>query len=285
MALETLIANFGIANLVAVMAVVVIGLPHGAFDGAVATYLGHSRRLTFFLGFAALYIGLAILFVCLWLLFPAASLIMFLAISIIHFGFGDARVSGGWFRWVQTFAHGGVVVAGISQSHRAAVDKVFAFLSGDMTSPVWIAIDIFSAIMVVSLGIYGWRALRTNRWRAGFLELSLLLILFSQVPPLVGFAFYFCCIHSPRHMRSIWQSVQTIMLRRTLYTQALLLTLVSWSAGGVAWWWCALAMPLESALLRVVFIGLAGLTVPHMVLSDGLFRLREAQTFRKAKEY
>ena len=130
------------------MAVLVIGLPHGAFDGAIATYLGYSRRLSFLLGFAALYIGLATLVVYLWLLFPAASLIMFLAISIIHFGFGDARVSGGWFRWVQTFAHGGVVVAGISQSHRAKVDQVFAVLSGDMTSPVWVAIDIVSVIVV-----------------------------------------------------------------------------------------------------------------------------------------
>ena len=48
MALDTLIASFGMANLVAVMAVVVIGVPHGAFDGAIATYLGYSRRLTFF---------------------------------------------------------------------------------------------------------------------------------------------------------------------------------------------------------------------------------------------
>ena len=79
-------------------------------------------------------------------------------------------------------------------------------------------------------------------------------------------------------MWGIWKSVQKIMLRRTLYTQALLLTLVSWSAGGVAWWWCAFAMPLESALLRVVFIGLAGLTVPHMVLVDGIFRRRAVQT-------
>ena len=279
MALDTLIASFGMANLVAVMAVVVIGVPHGAFDGAIATYLGYSRRLTFLLGFAALYIGLATLVVCLWLLFPAVSLIMFLAISIVHFGFGDARVSAGWFRWVQTFAHGGVVVAGISQSHKAKVDQIFAFLSGDMTSPVWVAIDIVSVIVVLSIGIYGWRALRNNCWRAGFLELSLLLVLFSQVPPLVGFAFYFCCIHSPRHMWGIWKSVQKIMLRRTLYTQALLLTLVSWSAGGVAWWWSAFAMPLESALLRVVFIGLAGLTVPHMVLLDGIFRRRAVQTY------
>ena len=33
MALETLIANFGMSNLVALMAMVVIGLPHDCLDG------------------------------------------------------------------------------------------------------------------------------------------------------------------------------------------------------------------------------------------------------------
>jgi Brp/Blh family beta-carotene 15,15'-monooxygenase len=278
MAVDTLITGLGLANLIAVMAVVVIGLPHGAFDGAIATYLGYSGRLSLLLRFGALYIGLAALVVYLWLLFPAVSLILFLVISIIHFGFGDARVSGGWFRWVQAFAHGGVVVAGISQSHRPEVDQIFAYLAGGMADPVWVAIDIVSVIVAVAIVIYGWRAFWNVRWRAGFLELLLLLVLFSQVPPLVGFALYFCCVHSARHVWRVWQSVQTIMPRRMLYTQALLFIVASWGAGGIALWWCASEMTLESALLRVVFIGLAALTVPHMILVDGMFRRHAVQT-------
>ena len=272
MAVDALVTGLGLANLIALMAVVFIGLPHGAFDGAIATYLGYSKRIALLLRFTLLYIGLATLVVCLWLQFPVVSLTVFLIISILHFGLGDARLNGGWLRWVQAFAHGGVVVAGICQIHRSDVDQIFTYLSGDSAAPAWVVIDGISIIVLLSIAIYAWQALRNRRWRAGLVELSLLLFLFSQVPPLVGFAFYFCLVHSSRHMWQIWCFVRSIKPRRELYIQALLLTLLSWSVGGIVFWWCASMITLESALLRVVFIGLAALTVPHMILLDGIFR-------------
>ena len=272
MAVDALVTGLGLANLIALLSVVLIGLPHGAFDGAIAIYLGYSKRLSSLLRFTLLYIGLATLVVYLWLQFPVMSLMVFLVIRILHFGFGDARLSGGWLRWVQAFAHGGVVVAGISQFHRSDVDQIFAYLSGGSATPVWVVIDSISLIVVLSIAIYAWQALRNHRWRAGLVELSLLLFLFSQVPPLVGFAFYFCLIHSTRHVWWIWCFVRSVKPRRELYTQALLLTSLSWSVGGIVFWWCTSVMTMESALLRVVFIGLAALTVPHMILLDGILR-------------
>ena len=50
------------------------------------------------------------------------------------------------------------------------------------------------------------------------------------------------------------------------------LTVASWAAGAAALWWFADAGSVESVLLRVVFIGLAALTVPHMILIDGFYR-------------
>ena len=47
---------------------------------------------------------------------------------------------------------------------------------------------------------------------------------------------------------------------------------VSWFAAGIALWMMPPSMSADVHLLRVIFIGLAALTVPHMMLVDGLFR-------------
>ena len=40
--LDTLVSNLGLVNLIALLAIVVIGLPHGAADGAIAGHLGYT---------------------------------------------------------------------------------------------------------------------------------------------------------------------------------------------------------------------------------------------------
>ena len=272
MTIEALIASFGLVNLLALGGVVLIGLPHGAFDGAIAACLGQANRPVAMIRFIILYVALAGLVVGLWLVFPVASLVGFLGITIVHFGLGDARAGTGWFRYVQAVSHGGVVIAGISQSHRLEVDVIFGYLIGGDAAPVWMAIDVASVIIAVALAIYAWWAFWDARWRFGFLEAGLLILLFAAVPPLVGFALYFCCVHSVRHLWSVWTAVKAEFPRHMLFTGAMAFTLASWGAGAAAFWWCASFMMVESALLRVVFIGLAALTVPHMILVDGFFR-------------
>ena len=274
MGFENLLANFGLINLIALLAVAAIGLPHGAFDGAIAVHLGFMKRFDFFIRFLFTYILLTVFVVILWLAFPTASLIIFLLISALHFGFGDSRAEFGWFRWVQVFAHGGGVVIGISQFHKLEVDKVFKYLTGQDSAVVWLAIDVASIVLVFVFLIYAWHALWNKRWRLGFMELNLLLFAFYFISPLVGFAFYFCCVHSLRHLLFLWRYLKETLQSNYFYLQAISFTISSWIMGGIAYWYCSEQMSGEAALLRVIFIGLAALTVPHMILVDGFFRRR-----------
>ena len=154
MAVDNLIAILGLQNLMALSAVVIIGLPHGAFDGAIASHLGFMKRPYFLTRFLFLYVLIAVSVVVLWLAFPVESLILFLLISVLHFGFGDARAKSGWFRWVQVLAHGAVVVVGISQFHKLEVEKIFNYLTGYDTTVVWISIDAISIVLVFVFVIY-----------------------------------------------------------------------------------------------------------------------------------
>ena len=155
------------------------------------------------------------------------------------FYFGDARAGTGWLRYVQAVAHGGVGVVGISQSHRLEVDVIFGYLIGGDAASVWMAIDVVSVMIALALAIYAWQAFWDARWRSGFLEASLLILLFAAVPPLVGFALYFCCVHSARHLWSVWNAVRQEFPRHMLSIGAMAFTFVSWGAGATAFWWCA----------------------------------------------
>ena len=113
-------------------------------------------------------------------------------------------------------------------------------------------------------------AFRDASLRARFAEFILLAMVIAILPPLVSFALYFCIIHTGRHMRRIWHVLASTISPKGLYRQAAGFTLASWLVGGAAFLWLENG-DLDAALLQVVFIGLAALTVPHMILVDGFF--------------
>jgi Brp/Blh family beta-carotene 15,15'-monooxygenase len=267
-------------DLAALGAVVLIGLPHGALDGAIAIHLGFSRRMILFIRFLLLYVGMAGLVIAAWIVAPALCLLGFLVISMIHFGAGDARHGSGWVRGAEVLAHGGLVVAGISQMHRSESDVIFAYLTGGDTMLVWQGLDMLTVIVGVSIVVCLAQALWHRRWRGTALELGVLAVLFALTPPLVGFAVYFCCVHSARHVAAIMSGLRQHMSANAMLLQTLVFTVASWLAGAAAIWWFADMADPQPVILRVVFIGLAALTVPHMILVDGFYR-RATRTLKR----
>ena len=280
MEMMTSIGMMAPLDLAALAAVVLIGLPHGALDGAIAIHLGFTRKLLHFMWFLALYIAMAGLVVGAWLLAPTLCLFVFLVISMLHFGAGDARHGTGWLRSAEVIAHGGLVIVGISQMHHDKVDVIFGYLTEGDTTLLWQGMDVLTAIVGLAIIVCLSQALWHRRWRGTAVELGGLAVLFALAPPLVGFAVYFCCVHSARHVYGIVGSLRRDISRMRMVNQAAAFTLASWAAGGLAIWWFADMANPEPVVLRVVFIGLAALTVPHMILVDGFFR-RSSRTLKR----
>ena len=86
MDLISALIDIGAWNLVGLAGIVLIGLPHGAFDGAVAMHLGIVNRFSSLARFVIIYVALAALVVATWMIAPSISLILFLTISMLHFG-------------------------------------------------------------------------------------------------------------------------------------------------------------------------------------------------------
>ena len=75
--------------MISLAAVMMIGLPHGALDGAVAMTVGYGKRSQDIVKFSVIYTLIALMVVVIWMIIPIFSLTLFMLISMIHFGLGD----------------------------------------------------------------------------------------------------------------------------------------------------------------------------------------------------
>tara|TARA_B100000212_G_scaffold182162_2_gene137163 strand:+ start:2854 stop:3684 length:831 start_codon:yes stop_codon:yes gene_type:complete len=276
MSLTTALSSMDTLNLIALMCVVFIGLPHGAMDGALAAHFGwmesKKKAATFLIG----YVAMAALVVGFWFVAPAISFIIFLGISMYHFGKGDVNTDGQEPSVTESLARGGVVIGGISQFHRVDADEIFQVLIGSNTELIWLFLNsvvpmtlIFAILSMVNKNIGE---------RGTFLaEIAGLALIFSILPPLVGFAIYFCLIHSIRHFASMRAMLSDTITKLQITKTTILFSAISWAAGLIILAQQSSNIGFEPALLQVIFIGLAALTVPHMILVDGYTEYQKSQ--------
>jgi len=245
--------------LVAIIAVLVavLGLPHGALDPLVARKAGLWKSISGVAGFMGAYLLLAAVAGLLWVWAPKFSLVAFLAYSAWHF-------SGDWRDWLPRgwrLCAGATVICAPSLLYPDLVAEYFSVLTGaEATSLVrvlhWLAFPalvgtIFSAA----------RCLRTRPAVAA--ELAVLALSAVVLPPLVFFLLYFCSLHSPRHLIDTVQGMNPATAAAT----AAGLTLVTVGLGAL-FFVLSPSTQVDERLLQITFIGLAVLTVPHMILIE-----------------
>jgi Brp/Blh family beta-carotene 15,15'-monooxygenase len=264
------------ASLMAIAAILLIGVPHGGLDGAVARRVGWPNGMLPWVLFHIIYLLLAASVAGLWWLSPLPSLIFFLGISALHFGSSDIRhISPPSSRdaWLPLIAHGGLVVIGIPVLQSVDVEPLFAVLVGAENS-LWLLnqIDQLRLLWAASLFAYLIYSIYQPRWRKSLFSLAVLIVLAYLLPPLVSFALYFCLWHSRSHMLRIWRSIAPDQRRRSA-SEAVAYSLLAYAAAGIYLVFQTNSAPasvtaITPALLQLTFIGLAALTVPHMVLVD-----------------
>jgi Brp/Blh family beta-carotene 15,15'-monooxygenase len=92
---------------------------------------------------------------------------------------------------------------------------------------------------------------------------------FLFLPPLIAFTLYFCLWHSWPHFREEWQEIKgtfSFSSLRILFITSFITLLTFIGLGALS-----LILDqgtLDPALLRMIFLGLLCLTVPHMLLSQ-----------------
>lgn len=265
------------------LSVFIIGIPHGAIDHMMATELyGLKNSLKDHLLFYTSYLFIMLIIAVLWIYAPVAGMILFLLISIYHFGQADMEdflnSSAPNYLW---YILRGVLIIGlivfsdpsttypiISEAMR--IDPIaFEEFMPDASLSVLILLTLYSAFIL--WGILQSHFQQNLRFVADSVLLTGLIIITG---PLIGFAIYFALWHSIGHVNEMKEFFET--KRKSLsffefYKKATPFTLVS-LFGLLMLYGINQFLLLEGEFITLMFILISVLTLPHLFIADKMYR-------------
>jgi Brp/Blh family beta-carotene 15,15'-monooxygenase len=241
--------------------IVLLGIPHGALDTIFARKLYGIKTLGGWLRFALIYLLLGASVVGFFMLAPSGFLIGFLLISMLHFS-GDPAAGTPWFARA---LYGGAIIVLPTLLYAGEITRLFALLVGiDAATLVTPFLRLLAWPWLISFVLAAIQRLPKD-WLTA-LEMGAVALLAVLAPPLISFTVFFCAMHSARHiLRTInysgSSSLGLILGAMSLPMFGVLL------ASATAWHFLG-GMPMNGAIIQLVFVGLAALTVPHMALVE-----------------
>ena len=244
--------------------VLLAGIPHGAADILIARRMIRSNYLWLSL-FSISYLFIAAFIVVIWFLVPLSSLIMFLIISISHFGLMDTKKTKTLpFRYLRVIIYGSTPIIIPATFHTIDVNNLFALLIFEEHTVLATFIANLFPIWFLSCVIFFVTGGKSLKYQ--FLEILIFAIVLAYLPPLWGFAIYFCLVHSSRHILHLLNSLGS--LKYNDYVLLLVTVLASILAILIGAFHFT-NNSFDIGIIRATFIGLAALTIPHMLLIDG----------------
>ncbi|WP_375401803.1 Brp/Blh family beta-carotene 15,15'-dioxygenase [uncultured Sphingomonas sp.] len=254
------------ATTVGCFALLLVGLPHGTLD---LELIKRERGRVSMPVLLLLYLGFAAAMYALWRVAPLAALIAFLLTAALHF-------AEDWREVDQSFLAQGAAVALLTApalAHRSELAALFVALSG--VERAGSIADMMLMISPIGLAVGGVATLRlwTTGRRPQAAVTAATLAAMTALPPVTGFALFFCVHHSPRHLREAWGDLARAGPRRySPIVGALTLAALGIAAGLFA---LETRADLAARVVAASFMTLSILTVPHMAAPAILSRWRD----------
>lgn len=238
-----------------------LGVPHGAFDIAVLRRRWSAPGQFILVKLLLSYVGLAIFVVASWTIAPGLCLAVFLLISAYHF-------SGDWPMFHKTNVRciaGLALLSATTLFHEAQVGDIFALLAS-RDSAIFLA-QALNLLSLLLLALAGASLVVSGRSvLCEMAEYASVVAAAVWLPPMTFFVLYFCLVHSIRHTVEVRRELFDVPIRELILRSApyALVAIVGTLAAGLLIARYGIGLDLLSA----VFIALAALTVPHMVLVE-----------------
>lgn len=271
-----------LAPWIVVGSVFLIGIPHGAIDHVVSSELfGTGKNLKGHLLFYSSYLIIMLLLGLIWIFIPTAGMIIFLVISIYHFGQADMedflisrRRRPFWYIARGLFLIGLIIFSSpdvtypiISSAMNISTDYFYSIMPGSLISIVVILL-FYSLITLFS--IY---KKEISNVKIFILESAVLTLLFLISGPLIGFALYFAIWHSSGHIVELQKFFEVRNRNLSIiqfYKLAAPFTVVS-IFGLIFLLYIQRIFQVEEQFLTLMFILISVLTLPHMLIVDRMY--------------
>ena len=253
--------------------ILILGISHGALDNIkgkrLLKLLGYKSIINFYL----VYIMVSLFIIFFWLVFPNTVLFLFLIVAAYHFGKEDTVF---YFKkkFLITeflfFLKGSAVILAPLLLQRKETIEIFRILNFDVFE-----LKIFSnqfLIMLLCLSflssLYISHSKNITLKGVMVMDFLSLIILNIFLTPILAFTLYFCFLHSIRHSITLTFELDNSFRSglKKFINKAIPLTLVT----GVLFLFAIYLLnnfyELDEAIYKVIFIGLASLTFPHILL-------------------
>ena len=253
--------------------IITIGISHGSLDNIKGNILIKSKNIKSISVFYTGYILLSIFIIFLWLMFPSFLLVAFLLVASYHFGKEDSdfihKVKGYKIEILYFFKGLSVIIAPLL-FHKDKTIEIFSFLNFKILNIFLLESNILILLLFFSLVATFLLALKKHYELRLLLLMDYLSILIINyfLNPILAFTIYFCFLHSVRHSLSLIFQLNKNFSKglKIFINKAIPLTIITATIYLFSLLFLNNYYELNDAIYKVIFIGLASLTFPHILL-------------------
>lgn len=247
---------------------VFLGIPHGGND----FFYRKEKNTAGSIRFLSMYLGVMLLYLALWFVWPMLSLGLFLLISIHHFGQSNFNTNRIWS--LDSVLWGSWLVGFPVLKHSKEVFGIFATMLGQSGSAVSgfghlneSSLLVVSIVFILMYGAVLYRSHRSN-WLSYLLQWFLVTVWYWFTPLLLGFVVVFCFWHA---LQSMQYQLDYVSVNYKQNRKKTLMGFVPFGLMALVGMGFLLRFDLESNL-GFAFVLLSLVTLPHVVVMDGLYR-------------
>ena len=260
-------------TLICLFLILVIGISHGSLDNIkgkkILKYFKINSISIFYIG----YIIISLAIILFWLLFPKTLLLIFLIIASYHFGKEDVDFMFNKKKLQNEllyFFKGLAVISAPLLFHKNETTEIFQSLNFDISESILIDNNFLYSLLALSLIASFILSLNKNFEFKSLLIMDYISILIINffLNPILAFTIYFCFLHSIRHSISLIFELNKNINKGlvSFIKKAIPLTLLTTLAYLISLFYLNNYYELDEAVYKVIFIGLASLTFPHILL-------------------